>query len=312
MGHRLARGRHRVRRASTTFRSRRPPPRSTAATATSGTSRTKAARWKIRPTPRRTKSGCSRKSPEGRARQAGRSDHRLREGRAGFGQRQAHDRPSSCSKTLNKIGGEHGIGRIDLVENRFVGMKSRGCYETPGGTLIMAAHPRAGSAHARQEHAALQAAAGARLRRDGLQRPVVHAAARSARRVLRKDQRRPPRAKSRCGCTRATSSRSAASRRTRSTRSTSPASPWAPSYDQKDALGFINLIGLPIQVRRAAQPPSSRSHGRNEALGRALRDRAVGSLRALLRLARISTGGCSMPISAARRPSRGRWSASAS
>ena len=43
-------------------------------------------------------------------------------------------------ETLNKIGGEHGIGRIDLVENRFVGMKSRGCYETPGGTLIMAAH----------------------------------------------------------------------------------------------------------------------------------------------------------------------------
>jgi len=43
-------------------------------------------------------------------------------------------------ETLNKIGGEHGIGRIDLVENRFVGMKSRGCYETPGGTLIMYAH----------------------------------------------------------------------------------------------------------------------------------------------------------------------------
>ena len=40
---------------------------------------------------------------------------------------------------LNRIGGEHGIGRIDLVENRFVGMKSRGCYETPGGTILMAA-----------------------------------------------------------------------------------------------------------------------------------------------------------------------------
>ncbi len=41
---------------------------------------------------------------------------------------------------LNAIGGEHGVGRADLVENRFVGMKSRGCYETPGGTLIVAAH----------------------------------------------------------------------------------------------------------------------------------------------------------------------------
>ena len=173
------------------------------------------------------------------------------EGRAGFGERQARCRPSRCSKTLNEIGGEHGIGRIDLVENRFVGMKSRGCYETPGGTLIMAAHPRARSADARQEHAALQAEAGARLRRDGLQRPVVHAAARGARRVLRQGQRDRPPAKSRCGCTRATSSRSAASRRIRSTRSTSPASPWAPSYDQKDALGFINLIGLPIKVRAA-------------------------------------------------------------
>ena len=40
---------------------------------------------------------------------------------------------------LNQMGGEHGIGRIDLVENRFVGMKSRGCYETPGGTILMAA-----------------------------------------------------------------------------------------------------------------------------------------------------------------------------
>jgi argininosuccinate synthase len=42
-------------------------------------------------------------------------------------------------ETLNKIGGKHGVGRIDLVENRFVGMKSRGCYETPGGEILMTA-----------------------------------------------------------------------------------------------------------------------------------------------------------------------------
>ncbi len=42
-------------------------------------------------------------------------------------------------EALNAIGGEHAIGRVDLVENRFVGMKSRGCYETPGGTLIVSA-----------------------------------------------------------------------------------------------------------------------------------------------------------------------------
>lgn len=41
---------------------------------------------------------------------------------------------------LNRIGGKHGVGRLDLVENRYVGMKSRGCYETPGGTIILKAH----------------------------------------------------------------------------------------------------------------------------------------------------------------------------
>jgi argininosuccinate synthase len=41
---------------------------------------------------------------------------------------------------LNEIGGRHGIGRLDLVENRYVGMKSRGCYETPGGTILLRAH----------------------------------------------------------------------------------------------------------------------------------------------------------------------------
>ena len=41
---------------------------------------------------------------------------------------------------LNRIGGKHGIGRLDLVENRYVGMKSRGCYETPGGTIMLRAH----------------------------------------------------------------------------------------------------------------------------------------------------------------------------
>ncbi len=48
--------------------------------------------------------------------------------------------PAQVLETLNSIGGEHGIGRSDIVENRFVGMKSRGCYETPGGTIILKAH----------------------------------------------------------------------------------------------------------------------------------------------------------------------------
>jgi argininosuccinate synthase len=48
--------------------------------------------------------------------------------------------PANLLAELNKLGGRHGIGRCDLVENRFVGMKSRGVYETPGGTILRSAH----------------------------------------------------------------------------------------------------------------------------------------------------------------------------
>ncbi len=48
--------------------------------------------------------------------------------------------PAQVLTKLNKLGGKHGIGRLDLVENRYVGMKSRGCYETPGGTIMLKAH----------------------------------------------------------------------------------------------------------------------------------------------------------------------------
>jgi len=48
--------------------------------------------------------------------------------------------PAQVLTKLNEIGGKHGIGRLDLVENRYVGMKSRGCYETPGGTILLKAH----------------------------------------------------------------------------------------------------------------------------------------------------------------------------
>jgi argininosuccinate synthase len=48
--------------------------------------------------------------------------------------------PSNLLTHLNSLAGKHGIGRLDLVENRFTGMKSRGCYETPGGTILLKAH----------------------------------------------------------------------------------------------------------------------------------------------------------------------------
>jgi len=48
--------------------------------------------------------------------------------------------PAQTLTELNRVGGKHGVGRLDLVENRYVGMKSRGCYETPGGTIMLKAH----------------------------------------------------------------------------------------------------------------------------------------------------------------------------
>ena len=48
--------------------------------------------------------------------------------------------PATMLETLNQLGGDNGIGRLDIVENRYVGMKSRGCYETPGGTIMLKAH----------------------------------------------------------------------------------------------------------------------------------------------------------------------------
>lgn len=48
--------------------------------------------------------------------------------------------PAKLLAELNRLGSKHGIGRVDLVENRYVGMKSRGCYETPGGTILLKAH----------------------------------------------------------------------------------------------------------------------------------------------------------------------------
>jgi len=49
-------------------------------------------------------------------------------------------KPHEILAKLNELGGKHGIGRLDLVENRYVGMKSRGCYETPGGTILLKGH----------------------------------------------------------------------------------------------------------------------------------------------------------------------------
>jgi len=151
-------------------------------------------------------------------------------------------------ETLNRIGAEHGIGRIDLVENRFVGMKSRGCYETPGGALILAALRELESLtldrstlHYKQKLSidyAEMVYAGfwftpLREALDAFFEAVSKTTTGEVTLRLYKGNIEPV-------CR------------------TSPYSLYSldiasftmgASYDQKDALGFINLIGLPIRIR---------------------------------------------------------------
>ena len=105
---------------------------------------------------------------------------RVRGGQPGGGGRPAPRRPWRCSSALNRLGGEHGIGRVDLVENRYVGMKSRGVYETPGGTILHAAHRALESLTLDREVLHLRDSLVPALRRDDLLRLLVLARARGA------------------------------------------------------------------------------------------------------------------------------------
>ncbi len=149
---------------------------------------------------------------------------------------------------LNKLGAEHGIGRIDLVENRFVGMKSRGCYETPGGTLIYAAHRELealtldrSTLHYKQKLALDYA----ELVYNGLWftplRESLDAFFAEASRAVRGEVT----LRLYKGNIEPVSRRSPNSLYSLDIASFTMGA----SYDQKDALGFINLVGLPIKVR---------------------------------------------------------------
>ena len=88
--------------------------------------------------------------------------------------------PATLLAKLNELGRANGIGRLDLVENRFVGMKSRGMYETPGGTILLAAHRGIEFDHARPRRRPPQRRADAEICRAGLLRLLVCAGARDA------------------------------------------------------------------------------------------------------------------------------------
>ena len=88
--------------------------------------------------------------------------------------------PATLLTKLNELGKANGIGRLDLVENRFVGMKSRGIYETPGGTILLRGPSRHRADHARSRRRPSQGRADAEICRADLQRLLVFARARDA------------------------------------------------------------------------------------------------------------------------------------
>jgi argininosuccinate synthase len=153
-------------------------------------------------------------------------------------------------ETLNKIGGKHGIGRIDLVENRFVGMKSRGCYETPGGSLIYAAHRELealtldkNTLHYKQRLALDYA----EMVYNGLWFTPLREALDAFFDVASESTTGEVTLRLYKGNLEPVSRKSPYSLYSLDIASFTMGA----SYDQKDALGFINLIGLPIKVRAA-------------------------------------------------------------
>src|SRR5436305_3553464 len=164
-------------------------------------------------------------------------------------------------ETLNAIGSEHGVGRIELVENRFVGMKSRGCYETPGGTLIMFAHRELealtldkNTLHYKQRLALDYA----EMAYNGLWFTPLREALDAFFEVASESTTGEVTLRLYKGNIEPVSRKSAYSLYSLDIASFTMGA----SYDQTDALGFINLIGLPIKVRaglraasKAAQKP---------------------------------------------------------
>jgi argininosuccinate synthase len=151
-------------------------------------------------------------------------------------------------EALNRIGGEHAVGRVDLVENRFVGMKSRGCYETPGGTLILTALRELESLtldRAMLHYKQKLAVDYAELVYSGQWFTPLREALDAFFARISRDTTGEVTLEMYKGNVQPVSRRSPNSLYSLSIGSFTMGA----DYDQKDALGFINLIGLPIKIR---------------------------------------------------------------
>jgi argininosuccinate synthase len=166
--------------------------------------------------------------------------------------------PVSLVELLNEVGGRNAIGRVDLVENRFVGIKSRGCYETPGGTLLIAAHRELEAlclerdvAHFKQ-HMGLKYA---ELVYFGLWFAPLREALDAFVEATQKDVSGSVTLSLYKGNVSVVSRQSEHSLY----RTDLSSFTMGDSYDQKDAAGFIRILGLPSRSRAQARKQTARS-----------------------------------------------------
>jgi argininosuccinate synthase len=166
--------------------------------------------------------------------------------------------PVSLVELLNEVGGRNAVGRVDLVENRFVGIKSRGCYETPGGTLLIAAHRELEAlclerdiTHFKQ-HVALKYA---ELAYFGLWFAPLREALDAFVDATQKDVTGSITLSLYKGNV------SVVSRQSENSlyRTDLSSFTMGDSYDQKDAAGFIRILGLPSRSRAQARKQGARS-----------------------------------------------------
>ena len=157
--------------------------------------------------------------------------------------------PAALLTRLNELGGRHGVGRLDLVENRFVGMKSRGIYETPGGTILLAAHRGIESITLDRGAAHLKDELMPKYAELDLQRLLVLPRARDAAGADRHAARSTSPAPSASSSTRAAPrvvGRALAASLYSESHVTFEDD--AGAYDQKDAAGFIKINALRLRL----------------------------------------------------------------
>jgi argininosuccinate synthase len=162
-----------------------------------------------------------------------------------------HITPAALIETLNTLGAKHGVGRVDIVENRMVGMKSRGVYETPGGTILYAAHRELQSLCIDRETAHFKEQVSLKYAEMIYFGQWYHHLREALQAFITKTQ---------CpvtGWVRLRLYKGSVSVLGRYSTNSLYREDFATFgqddvYDQKDALGFINLFGLPMKVRAMA------------------------------------------------------------